>query len=790
MKNISKGCSASEFRTTLLFMLRPRLKTILLAFTILLTLVIICGLGIGVYSYFALEKELVSKLESKKFIVPTEFYAAPPTFQTQSLIQVADIEKQLLRQNYRRREFDQRILPGDYFIATREQCAARLQVGLDENQDACIGWVTQDTATQNSDSSLQVLVIQKDRLISRIFKGAPFEEVNEALSEAPLLAQYIGNEPLMQKTVSLGEVPPMCSNAIMSIEDAQFLEHGGVSIKGIFRALVKNITTGRKAQGGSTITQQLVKNYFLTSERTLKRKYQEFIMSILLESRFSKDQILETYLNIIYLGQNGAFQVRGYGAAARYYFGKELTDLNISECALMAAIVNSPGLYNPFKKPVNAERRRHLVLDKMKGFGYISDEQFNEADRQPLPGAPRSIASETAPYYLDAVRKQLGSQGLNPDGLKIYTALDLEAQETAQESLRNHLENLEKSNKHIAGLKAKGNALEGSVLVGNNKTGLVSVVVGGRNFRMTQFNRAIDGHRQIGSIMKPFVYLTALMNNTETGQPYTPITLLNDEKFTYKYEGQAWSPDNYGKKYFGSVPMFYALKNSLNAATASLGLAVGLGNIIDVTHSMGVTSELKSFPAMTLGAFEMYPKEVLQSYMSLAAMGQKPALSFIRRALNSDGQEVYIHNPRPTPTVDPAAVASLVSMMKQTVISGTARSITLNGFFNPAAGKTGTTSDNKDAWFAGFTPYLTTVVWVGYDNNLPHKLTGSNGAVPVWTQFMKKMGTRFPADDFPWPENTVKVTLDQQTLQSLNAYKEGDPTQVELIFDKAKSPDL
>lgn len=770
-------------------MLRPRLKTILVAFTILVTLVIICGLGIGVYSYFALEKELTTKLESKKFLVPTEFYSAPPTFYSRSLIKVSDIEKQLLRQNYRRRDYDQRLLPGDYFIANREQCSSRLQVGLNEDQESCIGWVTQETPTRDVDSSIQVVVIQKDHLVSQIFKGAPFKEVQEAVGEAPLLAQYIGNEPLMQKTVTLGEVPPMCSNAIMAIEDAQFLEHGGVSLKGIFRALVKNITTGRRAQGGSTITQQLVKNYFLTSERTIKRKFNEFIMSILLESRFSKDQILETYLNVIYMGQNGAFQVRGYGSASRYYFGKELIDLNLSECSLLAAIVNSPGLFNPFKKPENAERRRHLVLEKMKGLDFISQSQAEEADKTPLPGEPRTLASETAPYYLDAVRKQLQAQGLNPEGLKIYTALDLEAQDVAQESLRNHLDQLEKNNKYITALKAKGNHLEGSILVANNKTGLVSVVVGGRNYRMTQFNRAIDGHRQIGSIMKPFVFLTALINDTDEGIPYTPITLLNDEKFTYKYEGQAWSPDNYGKKYFGTVPMFYALKNSLNAATASLGIKVGLGNVIDITHAAGVTSELKSFPAMTLGAFEMYPREVLQSYMTLANMGRKQNISFIRRALNSDGQEVYAHQTNPQQVIDAAATASLVSMMKQTIFSGTARSITLNGFFNPAAGKTGTTSDNKDAWFSGFTPYLTTVVWVGYDNNLPHKLTGSNGAVPVWTQFMKKIGTRFPAEDFPWPENTKKVLLDQNTLESLNAFKENDPTQVELIFDSAKVPD-
>ncbi len=769
-------------------MLRPRLKTILVAFTILVTLVIICGLGIAAYSFFALEKELTAKLESKKFLVPTEYYAAPPTYYTHSVIQVADVEKQLLRQNYRRRNYDQRLLPGDYFISSREECSSRLQVGLTEEQETCIGWVTQETPTRDVDSSIQVLVIQKDHVVSKIFKGAPFTEVPEAHSEAPLLAQYLGNEPLMQKTVSLGEVPPMCLNAIMAIEDAQFLEHGGVSIKGILRAALKNIAAGRKAQGGSTITQQLVKNYFLTSEKALTRKFKEFIMSILLESRFTKDQIMETYINIIYMGQNGTFQVRGYGSAARYYFGKEISDLNLGECSLLAAIVNSPGLYNPFKRPVNAERRRHLVLEKMKALDFVSAEEAEHADRLPLPGAPRSLASETAPYYLDAVRKQFQSLGLSTEGLRIYTALDLEAQEVAQESLRSHLDQLEKNNKYIQGLKEKGNSLEGSILVGNNKTGLVSVVVGGRNFRMTQFNRAIDGHRQIGSIMKPFVYLTALLNDTDEGQPFTPITLLNDEKFTYKYEGQAWSPDNYGKKYFGTVPMFYALKNSLNAATASLGLNVGLGNIIDTTHAMGVTSELKSFPAMTLGAFEMYPREVLQSYMTMANMGEKQTLSFVRKALNADGQEIFVHEPRSQPSVDPAAVASLVGMMKQTVLSGTARSITLNGFFNPAAGKTGTTSDNRDAWFAGFTPYLTAVVWVGYDNNLPHRLTGSNGAVPIWTQFMKNIGTRFPAEDFPWPANTQKVLLDQKTLESLNAYKENDPSQVELIFDSAKVP--
>ncbi|WP_413585368.1 transglycosylase domain-containing protein [Bdellovibrio sp. HCB274] len=753
-----------------------------------MTLAIIAGLGFATYSYFSLEKEMTQKLESKRFIVPTEYYAGPRVFSARNSGTPEVIEGLFTKQNFRRREYDQRLLQGDYFLADREQCSARMQLPLDENQVGCLAWVNKDIPTEKVDSSLQVLVFQNDSTISKIFAGAPFQEVTSAFGEAPLLAQYIGNEPLMQKTVTLGEVPPTCSNAIMAIEDAQFLEHGGVSFKGILRALVKNITTGRK-EGGSTITQQLVKNYFLTSERTIKRKYQEFIMSILLESRFNKDEILETYLNVIYMGQNGSFQVRGYGAAARYYFNKEVTNLDLSECSLLAAIVNSPGLYNPFKKPANAERRRHLVLEKMKGLDFITESQMATADNTPLPRAPVTLATETAPYYLDAVRKQLDGLKVPVEGLRIYTALDLESQQAAQESLSGHLNNLEKTNKHIKGLKEKGNSLEGIVLVGDNRTGLVTVVVGGRNYRMTQFNRAIDGHRQVGSTMKPFVFLTALINETPEGKPFTPITLLNDEKQQIKYEGQTWAPENYGKKYFGTVPMFYALKNSLNAATANLGMSVGIGNIVDVAHKFGVDSELKAFPSLTLGAFEMYPREVLQSYMTIANLGTRKDISFVRKAVNADGAEVYTFNPNERQVEDPAIVASLISMMKQVVISGSARAIPLNGFTNPAAGKTGTTNDNKDAWFSGFTPYLTTIVWVGYDNNLQHKLTGSSGGVPVWTDFMKKIGSRYPADDFALPEDAVKVTLDEDTLKALNALQAPfDPTSVELVFKKGTEP--
>lgn len=767
-------------------MMRPRLKTILKTFTILLTLAIISGCGIATYSFITLDKEMSQKLESKKFLIPTEFYTSPPVFKLEQTTSQQNLKDLFERNAYRERTYDQRLLAGDYFISDREQCSARTQIGLSEADSFCIGWVNSDTAEADLDSSIQVLVVNQENKITKTLKGLPYHEVTHNFTEPALLAQYIGNEPLMQIPFTLADLPPICSNAVMAIEDVQFLEHKGVSLKGIFRAIVKNITSGRKAQGGSTITQQLVKNYFLTSERTLKRKYQEFIMSILLETRFTKDEILETYLNIIYLGQNGAFQVRGYGAASKYYFNKDAGDLNTADCALLAAIVNSPGLYNPFKKPENALKRRKLVLDKLKEYNFISESEYTEANAAPLPTFQRRIAVETAPYYLDAVRKQLTAAGIDPEGLKIYTGLELQAQDSAQTALNDQLTRLETNNKTIKGLKEKNHTLEGAVLVADNDTGLIKAIVGGRDFRKSQFNRGIDGHRQIGSIMKPFVYLTALMNQTEQGTPYSPITLIPDEKFTYKYEGQSWSPVNYEKSFYGEVPMFFALKSSLNSATAALGIKVGLSNIAEVAHSMGVDSKFKAVPSMTLGAFEMYPLEVVKSYMTMANMGQRKNLSFVQKALNSNNEIVFEHQTQTQEVVNPKTMAELVGMMKQAVISGTARSITLNGFTAPAAGKTGTTSDNKDAWFAGYTPYLTTVVWVGYDSNISMKLTGASGAVPVWTQFMKSYGSRYPSTDFVWPEGTEVKHLDSDTLEALGVLREGQPTEMDLIFDSSK----
>ncbi len=733
--------------------------------------------------------------------MPTEYYTRPLTFRPLKSISLSSLQEELKKLGFRSRDWSQPLLSGDFAISDSYQCASRMQVAMSSYVSSCLVFVP--LASNRNPTSFEKnavwLTFREDSIIDSIYSAYPVRPIEEAHLEPKLLTSYLGDEPFLNEEVTLGLVPPQCLNSIVAIEDNQFLEHIGVSPTGIMRALMKNVATGRKAQGGSTITQQLVKNYFLTSEKTFRRKIMELILSVLLEGQFTKDEILSTYINIIYMGKNGAYQIRGFGSASQYYFSKSISDLNLSECALMAALVNSPGLFNPFLNPDNATKRRSLVLEKMHNNGYISESERVEAEAFPLPRRKPVLATETAPYYIDAAKKELRRLNVPIEGHRIYLGLDLKSQAIAQDALVKSLETLEAKNKKIKALKDKGKTLEGLVLVADPITGLIEVAVGGRSYRMTQFNRAIDGHRQVGSIFKPFVYLTALLENSIEGEELNssegerpirhPLSLIEDKKETYKYDGQRWTPQNYGRKYFGQVPMFFALKESLNAATVRLGMEVGLEKIIQTARALGVQSELKPLPAMLLGAFELYPIEVLQSYATLAQLGRKTQLGFVKRVETLKGELIFDHTPDPELAVDESATAVVVGMMKQVLLSGSARGVTASGFFHPAAGKTGTTSDNRDAWFCGFTPQMITLVWVGYDDNSVSGLTGSSGAVPVWSSIMHTLSNQYTPVDFPWPESTSKVIVDATTLSELNAFKEDEtPTAVELIFKKGTEP--
>jgi len=676
--------------------------------------------------------------------------------------------KALTQQNYRTRDVSQNILVGDAKKLTSAECQALVNANprLTE-QSFCWQWITHEN--ENA-----LVIVDENAKIKAVFSDQPLQQTWKVSLDPVLVAQYRGTEPVMQNELKISDIPVNCLNAVMAIEDNDFLDHSGVSYTGLARAFIKNIIKMRAAQGGSTITQQLVKNYFLTPEKTLKRKLKEFYLATRVESEWTKDEILETYLNIIYMGQTGAFQVRGFGSSATVYFNKPLQNLELHECALLAAIINNPAMNNPWKKPEKAMGRRNLVLTKMKDLKLINEEEFQKATQAALPAPNPLKAVETAPYFFDAVRKQMQTLGISTEGARIETSLDLEAQSLAQKALQNHINDLENQRTNLKNNKEKGFRLEGLVVSSENSTGLVNVFVGGQSYRQTQFNRALDGHRQIGSLVKPFVYLSALMYGFPEEKNVTPLTVINDQKFEWKYDKKTWSPTNYEKNYNGEIPLYFALKESLNSPTAQVAQKVGLDKIIDLVHKIGFTSPMASTPSTSLGATEHYPLEILDSYRTLANFGSFRTSSFIEKITDRDQKVAYEFKLVKENRLSEIDTAVLVGMMKETLRSGTAKASAAFGWKAPSAGKTGTTSDNKDAWFSGFTPYQTSVVWLGYDQSLSSRLTGSSGAVPVWVQLMKFYQHVWPDDDFTWPEG---VELQEAILH-------GTDKKTELVFKK------
>lgn len=717
---------------------------------------------------FGAESDVQKKLSSRDLTASTRYYARGPSFFAGQKWNEDAFVKSLKQQNYRTREVAQNLLIGDAKKLNAIDCQSLVKANPPLNETSfCWQWITHEN--ENS-----LVIIDENLKIKAVFKDQPYQQTWKVALDPILVAQYRGTEPIMQNELKISDIPVNCLNAAMAIEDNDFLDHGGISYTGMMRALIKNVIKMRAAQGGSTITQQLVKNYFLTPEKTIKRKLIELYLATRVESEWTKDEILETYLNIIYMGQTGAFQVRGFGAASTVYFNKPLQNLELHECALLAAIINNPAMNNPWKKADKATSRRTLVLTKMKDLNLINETEFQKANSAPLPPPNPLKAVETAPYFFDAVRKQMQMLGISSEGARIETSLDLDAQSLAQKSLQSHINELENQRKNIKSNKEKGFRLEGLVVSSENATGLVNVFVGGQSYRQTQFNRALDGHRQIGSLIKPFVYLTALINGFPDQQNITPLTILNDQKFEWKYDKKVWSPVNYEKTYNGEIPFYFALKESLNSPTAQVAQQVGIDKIIELVHTIGFTSQMEKTPSTSLGATEHYPLEILDSYRTLANFGSFTTSSFVEKITDRDQNVLYRFDPIKESRVNENDVAVLVGMMKETLRSGTAKSSAAFGWKTPSAGKTGTTSDNKDAWFAGFTPFQTSVVWLGYDQSLSSRLTGSSGAVPVWVQTMKYYQNIWPEEDFVWPSGVE--------AQEVPLHKTDQKT--ELIFKK------
>lgn len=579
--------------------------------------------------------------------------------------------------------------------------------------------------------------------------------------------------------VKLDQVPKHLVEALVATEDRKFYSHVGIDPRGLARALVSTLS-GKGVQGGSTVTQQLVKNFFLTRERTLTRKFTEVIMALLLELHYGKDEILETYLNEIYLGQDRNRAIHGVGLAAQFYFGKPVSGLTLAESALLVAMIKGPSFYDPHRHAERARERRNLVLGEMRNQERLTVEEHTVARAAPLSvrDKPGRGASEH-PAFLDLVRRQLRSdyreEDLRGEGMQIFTTLDPQVQAAAERALGARLAQLDRARKD-------SNApLEGAVVITNSQSGEVQALVGGRDPRFEGFNRALDAARPVGSLLKPAIYLTAL------AQPkrYTLITPVDDAPLTWKSRGaRDWEPENYDKKNHGEVPLRLALAHSYNLASARLGLDLGIPAVHATVLKLGVERELPPFASSLLGAVELTPIEVAQMYQTLAANGFRTPLRAIREVLTADGKPLSRYGLAVEQAFEPAPVYLITAALQGVVRDGTAQGLK---DWLPAelavAGKTGTTDELRDSWFAGFTGDRVAVVWVGYDDNRPARLTGASGAMTVWGDMMHAL-THEPLIP-PMPENIERVWIDPES--GLLADKECAGA-VELPFAAGSAP--
>lgn len=587
-------------------------------------------------------------------------------------------------------------------------------------------------------TSSSVLKISFDNnIISEIYNYTTEDSVDIMRMEPVIIGGIYPTKKEDRILIKFDNVPELLKATIQIVEDRNFYNHHGLYYKGIVRALWANIQAGRTVQGGSTLTQQLVKNFFLTNTRSLWRKANEAIMSLLLEWHYSKDEIFEAYINEVYLGQDKARAIHGFGLASRHYFDRDLDDLELHQIAMLVALVKGPSYYNPRRAVKRLLKRRNLVLDLLAKHGVISLSEARLAKRKSLSiikSKPNSVASH--PAFLDLVKRQLKTfyreKDLSSEGLQIFTTLDPLLQQQVERAVKYKTQQLDKQQQLQGRLQA-------AVIVTNTTNSEVLALVGDSKPKQAGFNRALDAIRPIGSLIKPAIYLTALTN-----YQYNPLSLLLDKRVHLKGPaGDVWSPNNYDKIEHGQVAFYKALSHSYNLATVRLGLKIGFERIQQTIRDMGISRKIPAYPSMLLGSVNMSPYEVTQMYHSLASGGFNMPLYAIREVLAIDGSPLKRFPLKVQQTLNAEQVTIINSMLHNVTQEGTARNIKIkfpDEFL--AAGKTGTTGELRDSWFAGFTGQHLAVSWLGIDNNKPTGLTGSSGALKIWMEIMRSLQSK------------------------------------------------
>jgi penicillin-binding protein 1B len=683
------------------------------------------------------------------FQVPTRVYSAPTVLFPGLDAERLELENLLVRLGYQRLEDGSaRLAPGRFVRA-----GSRLQVHLRALEHPV-----------HEAPARELRIAFREGRIEELRDVATGRELGAVLLEPEPIGAFYGPGREQRALVRLDHVPDHLVHAILAVEDQRFATHHGIDPIRIAGAAWANLRSGAIRQGGSTLTQQLVKNFFLTPERTLRRKLQEAAMAVIIEARYAKSQILEAYLNEIYLGQRGSTAVHGVGEASRVYFGKTVPELELSESALLAAIIHSPNATSPYDEPERALRRRNLVLYMMREQGRIEEAAYEIARAEPIRTSHVTPDPGEARYFLDVLRRQLpevyDAASLASEGLRVYSSLDPRMQRIGARALREGLEELERRNPKLRG--QDGGRLEGCLVALRPQTGEVLALVGGRDYGTSQFDRCTQARRPAGSVFKPFVYAAAL----EPGAGGPAITLaswLDDSPLAVSTPAGPWRPSNYDGEHHGPVGVREAFEGSLNVATARLGQEVGLRRVAEMARRLGIESPLPIVPSLAIGSADVSPLEIARAYATLANGGVRPVIRSFEELVDREGRTLERRPIEFERVLDPGTAFLVGSLMQGVVDRGTGSQVRASGLRGPIAGKTGTSPDWRDAWFVGFTPELVAVVWVGFDEPRSLGLTGSGAALPVWIRFVREtLGTEIRGAFLP-PSQVVRLDVDPHT---------------------------
>ena len=704
-----------------------------------------------------LDHRIQTEFEGKRWSLPARVYARAMEVYIGQDLSVSEFEEKLKAAGYRRQKDLQAV--GRYL---------RSKNSIEFIKRPFVFW-------DGEEASRQIRVSFVGKKVSDIRIIPHGESPGVIRLEPQLIGKIYPQHNEDRVVVPYQKVPPFLVAALVAVEDRHFFSHGGLNFRGILRALITNLRQGRISQGGSTLTQQLVKNFFLSHERTYWRKFNEMIMSFLLERRYSKADILSAYINEIYLGQHGSRSIHGFGTAAEYYFGRPLQELRNDQIALLVALVKGASYYNPYRHPDRALKRRNLVLYLMGQLKYDDDSIMKIAQGKAMDLADKPSWSRAQyPAFLDLVKRQLlrdyRLEDLRNEGLRIFTTLDPRLQDNMEDAAEKQLAELEIRKNHSPG------SLEIAVVVVHVSSGEVVGLIGGRQRENVSFNRAIDAKRPIGSLIKPVIYYVALSRPSE----FNVLSKIDDSPVLIKQDdNKVWQPKNYDRKTHEDVTLLEALSHSYNQATVRLGLQLGLDRIIDILKKLGMRQELGKYPSLLLGAIEMNPVDVAQIYQSFANGGFQIPNNAIREVQNSNGTALHRYPLRMNQVLEPAPVFLSNFLMTRVVSHGTAKSLRQwMPDLMPLAGKTGTTNELRDSWFAGFGDELLAVVWVGRDDNKPTRLTGASGAMRIWAEIMSKSNLKsldlISPEDIDWLSAPDLTCLQLRLIPYVRGFEPAD----------------